>query len=85
MLIPYIIAGGILFFLLQKVIYKLSPKQGWCIFATLYILVSVLCAFYFAPLTEKFSLWQRLTILLAFIIGTVVRVVYYRGRMLADK
>jgi|GEM_PF-1172161 len=84
MIIAFIIAGGFLVLLLQKTLYKFSPKQGWRIFATLYILVSILCAFYFAPITEKFSFWQRISILIAFIIGTVIRVIYYRGKMIPD-
>lgn len=85
MIAVYIIIGGSIFFFIQKLLYKVSARNGWRIFLVFYILVSILCVIYFTPFTEKFTLNQRIGILIAFIIGTVIRIIYYRGRMIPDK
>jgi hypothetical protein len=84
MTIVYIIGGGILFYLLQKLLLKFSPKFGWYAFLSCYLLLSVVCIFFFAHFTAKFTTWQRVAIVAAFIIGTVLRIVYYRGRFVKD-
>jgi len=84
MIFAYIVVGGTAWFFLQKFIIKISPKSGWHIFISVYLILSVILAYYLAGFSTKFALWQRIIALLVFIVSTVIRVLYYRGRFLPD-
>ena len=85
MIFAYIVVGGAIWYFLQKTLMKISPKFGWYIFLTGYLIISALCVYFFAGFTEKFTTWQRVIILIVFIISTIIRILYYRGRLLPDR
>jgi hypothetical protein len=85
MIVVYIIVGGVIWTLLQNGIMKISPRFGWYIFLTGYLIISGICVYEFAGFSNKFAIWQRIIALLVFIASTILRVLYYRGRLLPDK
>lgn len=85
MIVVYIIVGVVIWSFLESIIIKISPKFGWYIFLSGYLIISGICVYEFAGFSNKFAVWQRIIALLVFIVSTVVRVLYYRGSMLPDK
>lgn len=85
MIFAFVIAGRFLFLLLQKLMYKMSPKLGWVLFLSGYLFLSAVCVFSFIHVLDKFTLWQRIGVWVSFTLGTALRILYYRGRMLPYK
>lgn len=81
----YIIIGAVIFSFFEKRLIKMSPKYGWRIFLTVYILISLLCVYAFAGFANKFSFWQKIILLLIFTLSSILRLLYYRGSILPDK
>lgn len=85
MVFAYIIVGGIIFAFLQKALTKKSPKFGWYIFLIGYLIVSAVCIYFFSGDLTKFTTWQKGIIISVFIVSTILRLFYYRGRLLPDR
>jgi len=85
MIVVYIIIGGAIWSLFEKGLIKISPKLGWRIFVLVYLIISFVCVYAFAGVTDKFSVWQRIVCLIIFIAGTILRLFYYRGKIIPPK
>lgn len=82
MIVIYIIIGGVIWSLFEKGLIKISPKLGWRIFVLVYLIISFVCVYAFAGITDKFSAWQRIVFLIIFIVSTILRLFYYRGKII---